>query len=137
VIIGRPEYTDLAAALTPEDGLRVAYNAQRRLVGIQNRAPKAGEPEWWFSTGDLRHNYGLITVLTADDPAARRTILFAGINSDGAEAGARFLTTPDKLRLLARALPSPLPRRFQVVIRTESVDTYTLQTTLAFTRILK
>jgi hypothetical protein len=141
IIIGRPEYTDATRSLLPEDGLSVEYSAEHRAVGIQNRSPKAGEPPWWFATADLRHNYGLITVLTSDSPAKKRMVLLAGINSDGAEAGARYLTSPDKLVELdehfRKAGFPRWPPAYQVVVRTESVDTYSLQMKFEFLRILK
>jgi hypothetical protein len=141
IIIGRPEYTNTAGALLPEDGLAVEYSAAERAVGVHNRAPKAGEPAWWFATGGLRHNFGLITVLTADSGSRKRTILLSGINSDGAEAGARYFTSPDKLeeldRLFQQAGHPDWPPRYQIVVRTESLDTYSLQTRFEFLRILK
>lgn len=140
VIIGRPEYTDAAKAFLPEDALTVEYSVTDRTVGIHNRSPKPGEPAWWFPSDGLRHNYGLITVVT-DAPARTKTVLLAGINSDGAEAGARFLTSPDKLADLDKRFResglSQWPGSFQVVVRTESMDTYSLQTRFEFLRIWK
>ncbi|MBL8230543.1 MAG: hypothetical protein JNL98_18780 [Bryobacterales bacterium] len=141
VIIGRPEYTDAARALIPEDGLSVEYSASERKVGVHNRKPKTGEPEWWFSQGGLRHNYGLVTVLSTVGEARRRMVLLSGINSDGAEAGARFFTSPDKLQDLDNQFRQAgferWPDRFQVVVRTESMDTYSLETKFEFLRTLK
>lgn len=141
IVIGRPEYTATAGALLPEDGLAIEYSPADRLVGIHNRAPKPRESAWWFATGGLRHNFGLITVLTSDSASHRRTLMFAGINSDGAEAGARFFTSPDKLEDLAQRFQKlgyrDWPPRYQIVVRTESLDTYSLQTRFEFLRILK
>ena len=141
VIIGRPEYTDAARTLIPEGGLTIEYSAADRAVGIHNPAPKPGEPAWWFATGGLRHNYGLITVLTSDGTASKRMVLLAGINSDGAEAGARFFTSPEKLAGLdqrfRQAGYTDWPPSFQIVVRTESLDTYSLQTKFEFLHILK
>lgn len=141
VIIGRGEYTDAARAFAPEDGLVVEYSPEKRAVGIHNRKPGNGEQEWWFATGGLRHNFGLITVLSPDGAETRRTLLLAGINSDGAEAGARVLTTPDKLEELDKRFRQAglthWPPRYQAVVRTESLDTYSLETHVQFVRILK
>lgn len=141
VLIGRPEYSDAVRLLTPEDGLAVEYNAARRVLGVHNRRPGQGEPEWWFSTGGLRHGYGLISVLSLDGLGKRRTIMLSGINSDGAEAGARFLTSPEGLKQLDAAFRkrglTKWPASFQVVVRTESVDTYSLQTKFEFLRVFK
>lgn len=141
VIIGRAEYTDAVRALIPEDGLSVEYSASERKVGVHNRQPKSGEPQWWFSQGGLRHNYGLVTVLSTAGEARRRMVLLSGINSDGAEAGARFFISPDKLQDLdnqfRKAGFEKWPDRFQVVVRTESMDTYSLETKFEFLRALK
>jgi len=140
VIIGRPEYTDATRGLIPESGLAVEYSAKDRLVGVHNRTPKPGEHEWWFASDSLRHNFGLITVLTDEGAPKRRKIFFAGINSDGAEAGARFFTSPDKLEDLDRRFResgiTEWPARYQVVVRTESMNTYSLQVQFEFLRIL-
>jgi hypothetical protein len=68
-------------------------------------------------------------------------VLLAGINSDGAEAGARFFTSPEKLQDLDQRFRQAgfiqWPPAYQVVVRTESVDTYSLQTRFEFVRILK
>ena len=55
VIIGRPEYTDAAKAFLPEDALTVEYSMADRSVGVHNRAPKPGEPAWWFPSDQMRH----------------------------------------------------------------------------------
>jgi hypothetical protein len=141
VIIGRPEYTQAARSLIPDNGLLIDYSAKDRLVGVHNRKPKQGEKEWWFASGDLRHNHGLITVLGADGLSNKRVVLLSGINSDGAEAGARFLTTPQNLTDLdqrfAKLGLTQWPKRYQVVVRTESMDTYSLQVNFEFLRILE
>lgn len=140
ILIGRPEYSDAVRLLTPEDGLAVEYNGTKRALGVHNRRPGEGEPEWWFSTGGLRHGYGLISVLSLDGRGKRRTIMLSGINSDGAEAGARFLTSAAGLEQLSAEFDKRgirhWPPSYQVVVRTESVDTYSLQTKFEFLRIL-
>ena len=141
IIIGRPEYTESAKVLSPEDGLLVEYSDKDRAVGIHNVTLKPGEPEWWFATVGLRHNYGLITVLGNESAAGKRMVLFSGINSDGAEAGARFFTSADKLDDLDRRFRQAgwvnWPLRYQIVVRTESVDTYSLQTRFEYLRVLR
>lgn len=141
IVIGRPEYTEMAAQAMPEDGLSVEYNANERKVGVHNRAAKNGEPEWWFASSGLKHNYGLITVMPSYGSGRKRTMILSGINSDGAEAGARFMTSVDSLRDLDRRFRSmgfnEWPPHYQLVVRTESLDTYNLQTSFTFLRILK
>ncbi len=140
VIIGRPEYTDAARVLVPDDGMLIEYSAKDRAVGVHSRAPSAGEPEWRFATGGLRHSYGLITVLESDNASGKRIMMFSGINSDGAEAGARFMTSKDKLSVLDAEFRKrgyeQWPSKYQVVIRTESFDTYSLQTQFDSLRVL-
>lgn len=141
VLIGRPEYSDAVRLLTPEAGLAVEYNGVKRALGVHNRRPGQGEPEWWFSTEGLRHGFGLISVLALDGYGKRKTIMFSGINSDGAEAGARFLTSADGLAQLAAEFEKlglkTWPPSYQVVVRTESVDTYSLQAKFEFLRVLE
>ena len=139
VIIGRQEYTDAVAGFTPENGLAIEYNAAERKMGVHNRKPQQGEPTWWFGTP--RRNYGLITVLPSESSAHKRTILFCGINSDGAEAGARFFTSPAKLAELAdqfaRKGLKQWPAHYQVVVKTESLDTYALHANLEFLKVVR
>ncbi len=140
VLIGRVEYNDAAEAFIPPHGLTIEYCSEARKIGVHNRAPRQGEPKWWFASGGLK-NYGLITVVPSGTAAKRRVILFSGINSDGAEAGARFLTSPVKLNDLARQFEqagvAKWPAAYQVVVSTKSRDTYSLQTEFEFLRLLK
>lgn len=103
--------------------------------------PQPGEPEWWFAPDPLRKSYGLVTVLTAPETGQRRTLLFAGINSDGTEAGARFLTSPAHLEDLDRRFQqaghSAWPARSQMVVRSDSDEAITIEAQFEFLRILK
>ena len=141
VLIGRPEYSDAIARLMPDDGLAVEYCAAERKVGVHNRQPRPGEPEWRFASDGLKHNFGLVTVFPSDTGGRKRTIVFSGINSDGSEAGARYFASPESLRQLepqfARAGSAPWPARYQVVIRTESIDTYSFQARFEYLRVQK
>ncbi|MCW5966855.1 MAG: hypothetical protein KIT83_22640, partial [Bryobacterales bacterium] len=55
----------------------------------------------------------------------------SGINSDGAHAGADFMTTPKRLAQLDEAFRKQnrerWPRSFQVVVRTRSTSTFTME----------
>ncbi|WP_321470300.1 hypothetical protein [uncultured Paludibaculum sp.] len=137
VLVGRPEYSETVSSLMPEGGITVEYNPQHRRLGVHNRSPKKGETEWWYATDNLRLNYGLITVLPTEQAGRRRLIIFSGINSDGSEAGAKFYTSPVGLGELEKHFAGSWPRKFQVVVKTESVDTYTLQTHFEFVRVLE
>lgn len=137
VLIGRPEYSETVSSLMPEGGVTVEYNPAYRRLGVHNRSPRKGETEWWYATDNLRLNYGLVTVLPTDQAGRRRLIIFSGINSDGSEAGAKFFTSTEGLAELEKRFGGGWPRKFQVVVRTESVDTYSLQTHFEFVRVLE
>jgi hypothetical protein len=136
VLIGRPEYTEAVQRLLPENGITVAYSTERRAVGVLDRAAK----RWWFAENGLRDNYGLITVLPSDAARRFKTILLCGINSDGADAAARFLSSETGLRELDTAMRKAgrgeWPPAYQVVIRTKSVDNYTMDAHLEHLHVL-
>ncbi|MCX6611553.1 MAG: hypothetical protein NTW74_11970 [Acidobacteria bacterium] len=139
VIIGSADYPDSIAGWMPGGGLSVEHNAVHRMVGIHNRSPRPKEPEWWFPSDNYRHSYGLITVASSDSTAKRRTMILSGINSDGAEAAARYFTSEDNVNsLLAefrRAGRATWPDRYQVLVETESLDTYNLRTKVKHVRV--
>jgi len=95
----------------------------------------------FFREGSGSINYGLITVLTKKtDAGPRRTMLFAGINSDGSDAAMDHLTSLFQLADLARELKRPsgeIPGSFQVVVRSRSSDTRTLQSEQVAIQILR
>jgi hypothetical protein len=126
ILIGRPEYTEAVQRLLPDNGLTVAYSAEKRALGIVNRANK----QWWFAQNGLRDNFGLITVLPSDAAQHFKTIVFCGINSDGADAAARFFSSQAGLAELDAAMQKAghrtWPAAYQVVVRTKSVDNYTM-----------
>ena len=137
VVLGRAEYSDAAAALQPADGWAVRYVPERREVGIVPL--KGGAPSFFREKGGTT-NYGLITVLTKpSDGGAKRTILFAGINSDGSEAAMSYLTSLLQLQELAAELGrgrSGLPESYQVVVRSRSSNTRSLRAERVALRIL-
>jgi len=126
-----------AAALQPAGGFAVSYVPARREVGIVS----ADGQRAFFREGSGSINYGLITVLTKKtDAGPRRTMLFAGINSDGSDAAMDHLTSLFQLADLARELKRPsgeIPGSFQVVVRSRSSDTRTLQSERVAIQILR
>jgi len=136
VVLGRPEYSRAAAALQPADGFSVRYVPGRREMGIVS----ADGQQTFFRENGGTINYGLITVLTKrTDAGPRRTLLFAGINSDGSDAAMEHVTSLLNLTDLVRELKKTtgeLPNSFQVVVRSRSNDTRTLQSERAAIKIL-
>ncbi|HBY60403.1 MAG TPA: hypothetical protein DEH78_11305 [Solibacterales bacterium] len=138
VLIGRSDYSRSVAGLEPARGFRTVYHAGDRQVGILWHGappPPSGAPPGPFHRGSSgRINYGLITILsrTRQDDRTLRTIILSGINSDGAQAGAEFLVSASKvkpvLEQLRAAGHSGLPRALQIVVKTLSHDTYSMET---------
>lgn len=127
VVLGRAEYSRAAAALQPAGGFAVKYLADRRELGVVS----ADGRQAFFRDLAGRVNYGLITVLTKQtDSGPHRTLLFAGINSDGSDAAMDYLTSLRNLADLSRALRQgrdALPDNYQLVVRSHSTDRRTMQ----------
>jgi hypothetical protein len=72
--------------------------------------------------------YGLITVLPNDGSPERprRTVIFSGVNSAGAQAAAEFFSAPENLTELRKRLNSEghnhFPPAYQVVVSAETDD---------------
>lgn len=136
VVLGRPEYSRAAAALQPAQGFALRYVPERREFGIVSADGKQS----FFRENAGGINYGLVTILTKNtDSGPRRTVLFAGINSDGSDAAMDHLTSLLNLTDLARTLKKQhgeVPGSFQVVVRSRSIDTRTLQSERVAIRIL-
>lgn len=123
VVLGRAEYNRVAQSLQPPRGFSVRYVAERREMGIVSADGKQA----YFREKSGTINYGLITVLTNRTNAGpRRTILFAGLNSDGSQGAMEYLTSLDDLTELVREFKGEVPASFQVVVRTRSADTRAL-----------
>ena len=123
VVLGRAEYNRVAQSLQPPKGFAVRYVPERREMGIVSADGKQA----YFREKSGTINYGLITVLTNRTNAGpRRTILFAGLNSDGSQGAMEYLTSLDDLNELVREFKGEVPASFQVVVRTRSADTRAL-----------
>jgi len=124
VVLGRAEYNRVAQSLQPPQGFSVRYVPERREMGIVSADGKKA----YFREKSGTINYGLITVLTNRTNAGpRRTILFAGLNSDGSQGAMEYLTTLADLTELVREFKGEVPASFQVVVRTRSADTRALR----------
>ncbi|MBL8217488.1 MAG: hypothetical protein JNK87_42595, partial [Bryobacterales bacterium] len=138
VVLGRAEYSRAAAALQPNDGWALRYVPERREVGIVSQK---GDRPSFFREGGGVVNYGLITVLTKPtDNGPKRTILFAGINSDGSEAAMSYMTSLLQLQELSEELRkgrAGLPDSYQVVVRSRSSNTRSLRAERAAVRVLE
>lgn len=137
VIIGRADYSYLAGSLHPANSWSIRYIPARREVCVVD---PAGNPAFWREK-DGRVNYGLATFLgTRTDSGLRRTVLVSGINSDGAHAALEYVTSPLKSLELMKSLKSSdkdSPPSFQVVVRTQSSDTFTLNAQKVAVRVLE
>jgi hypothetical protein len=124
IVLGRAEYSGVAAALQPSNGFSVRYIPERREMAIVS----ADGRQLFGRERSGAVNYGLITVLTKRTNAGpRRTILFAGINSDGSQAAMEYLTSPLDLTELLSEFQGRVPASYQIVIRTRSVNTRPLR----------
>lgn len=137
VIIGRADYSYLAGSLQPANAYSIRYIPVRREVCVVD---PAGNPVFWRENGG-RVNYGLATFLVArTDAGLRRTVLISGINSDGSQAALEYVTSPLKSVELLKSLKKDekeFPTSFQVVVRSQSSDSFTLNAQQAAVRILQ
>lgn len=139
VLIGRGDYSSIVEVLLPEGGYFVRYNAERKEVGVIDSKTGAG----FFRERGGVVNYGVVTVRTTQSGqrGAFRYIIVSGINSDGSQAAMEFLGSPEKLAELRKRFAdsghSDWPASFQVVVRTISSDSYTMQSGYAAHRIFQ
>lgn len=126
IVIGRSEYNRAAQALQPTRSFEVRF-----VPGIREMAVVDGAGAVRFRKLDGgRTNFGVATFITrqtSQGPA--RSVLFSGINSDATQAAMEFMTSPHRLAELVREFQDRnrrVPDSFQVVVRTTSNDTQTL-----------
>jgi hypothetical protein len=139
VLIGRGDYSSIVEVLQPEGGYFVRYGANKKEVGVVDSRTGTG----FFRERGGAVNYGLVTVQTPQPGRSQpnRYIIVSGINSDGSQAGIEFLGSPDKMADLKARLEAAghkdWPSSFQVVVRTISSDSYTMQAQYAAHRVFK
>lgn len=129
LILGRPEYSRVAAKLMERQPLTVEFNGGLREYAVLDR----GEGGKWFlpkyGANDYAEVvYGLITVMPSEGSPAgeRRTVVLTGTNSAGAQAAAEFWASAREMGALIRRMGGELPRSYQVLVRATASATMTL-----------
>jgi hypothetical protein len=127
VLFGAPEYSPAVAHFLEKCPLTVKY-----LDSIIARGPGQSATAIYSSKRNaqnrLTHVYGLITVLPSDNSTdrPRRTVIFSGVNSAGAQAAAEFFSSPENLTELRKRLNGEghnhFPTAYQVVVGAETDD---------------
>jgi hypothetical protein len=127
VLFGAPEYSPAVTHFLEKCPLTVKY-----LASIIGRGTGQSATAIYSSKRNaqnrLTHVYGLITVLPSDNSSdrPRRTVIFSGVNSAGAQAAAEFFSSPDNLTDLRKRLSSEghnhFPAAYQVVVVAETDD---------------
>jgi hypothetical protein len=127
VLFGAPEYSTAVAHFLEKCPLTVKY-----LDSIIASGPGQSAAAIYSSRRDaqnrLTHVYGLITVLPSDNSTdrPRRTVIFSGVNSAGAQAAAEFFSSPENLTELRKRLNGEghnhFPTAYQVVVGAETDD---------------
>lgn len=113
---------------------------------ISNKQPLPGEqasyrPEFDPVTNDLRRDYALVLMLP-NVQRERRVLLIYGIYTQGSQAAIEYVTNPDRLAELRKALieSSPdrktIPKYFQVLLSTTVENYVPGQTSLVSTRAI-
>jgi hypothetical protein len=127
ILFGAPEYSPAVAHYLEKCPLTVKY-----LDSIISRGDGQTATALYSGRRDAQYRmtqvYGLITVLPNDSSAEhpRRTIIFSGVNSAGAQAAAEFFSAPENLTELRKRLNSEghnhFPPAYQVVVSAETDD---------------
>ena len=125
VLFGAPEYSPAVTHFLEKCPLTVKY-----LDSIISRVPTQTTLYSGSRNAQNRwtHVYGLITVLPNDNSTEhpRRTVIFSGINSAGAQAAAEFFSSPENLNELRKRLNgegyNQFPPAYQVVVGAETDD---------------
>ncbi|MBO0862253.1 MAG: hypothetical protein J2P21_27905 [Chloracidobacterium sp.] len=127
ILFGAPEYSPSVAHFLEKCPLTVKYLDS--IVGQGDGRTETARYTARRNTQDLLTQvYGLITVLPSDASAEhpRRTIIFSGINSAGAQAAAEFFSSPENLTEFRKRLNSEglnhFPSAYQVVVSAETDD---------------
>lgn len=127
VLFGAPEYSPAVTRFLEKCPLTVKY-----LDSIISREPGQTATALYVCKRDaqnrLRQVYGLITVLPSANSTEhpRRTVIFSGVNSAGAQAAAEFFSSPANLIELRKHLSKEghnnFPPAYQVVVSAETDD---------------
>jgi hypothetical protein len=127
ILFGAPEYSPAVAHFLEKCPLTVKYldSIISRDAGGTPTALYAGRRDSQYRMTQV---YGLITVLPNDGSPEhpRRTVIFSGVNSAGAQAAAEFFSAPENLTEFRKRLNSEghkhFPTAYQVVVSAETDD---------------
>jgi hypothetical protein len=131
---GRSEYSPLMSGKIPADGFDVMYVPSIRRHAIALRSNPGNGPKYLPTPGTPATNYGLITVIRdrADDGHLCQAMFFAGVISNGAQAGIEYMTSPRHIRQLTERLRATglttWPRVMQIVVRSDTTEFYPIRT---------
>jgi hypothetical protein len=127
ILFGAPEYSPAVAHFIEKFPLTVKY-----LDSIISRGDGQGATALYSGRRDaqnrMTHVYGLITVLPNESSVEhpRRTVIFSGVNSAGAQAAAEFFSSTENLMELRKHLNKEghenFPPAYQVVVSAETDD---------------
>jgi len=127
VLFGAPAYSPAITRFLEKCPLTVKY-----LDSIISRGPGQSATPLYSLKRDAQNRlvqvYGLITVLPSESSTdhGRRTVIFSGINSAGAQAAAEFFSSPENLielrKHLSREGHNNFPPSYQVVVSAETDD---------------
>lgn len=127
VAFGDPNMTPMVASYLAKGFYSIRYSEEARdfVISQQGRGGRVATPRYQASprkASDLREFPGLLTVLPSDGSNGRkRTVIFAGANSSGAQAAAEFFSSPAALRSLkdrfAKEGVKGFPNAYQVVLK--------------------
>ncbi len=127
VLFGAPEYSPAVAHFLEKCPLTVKYLDSIIARGLGQSATAIYSSKR-NAQNRLTHVYGLITVLPSDNSSdrPRRTVIFSGVNSAGAQAAAEFFSSPENLNELRKRLNgeghNQFPAAYQVVVGAETDD---------------
>ena len=128
---------------------RVFLNAQGFQLQsgvIVNRNPQTGEkpvyrPEFDSVTNQLTHDYALVLMLP-NEKKEDRVLLIYGIYTQGSQAAIEYLTNPEQMRLLRKALldqasdHKTIPPYFQALLETTVENSVPGTSTLVALRVI-
>gem|GEM_PF-595845 len=131
ILFGAPDYSAAVARFQENCQLRVNY--LDAIVGPATEQTPA--VRYAIKLGQqqrLTQVFGLITVLPGESSGDHQTriLIFSGVNSAGAQAGAEFFSSPEHLLELKNELKKAghdtFPSAYQIVVRAETDDSILL-----------
>ncbi len=127
ILFGAPEYSPAVAHFLEKCPLTVKY-LDSIITRGDGQTPTALYSGRRDAQNRMTHVYGLITVLPNESSVEhpRRTVIFSGVNSAGAQAAAEFFSSTENLIELRKHLNKEghenFPPAYQVVVSAETDD---------------